>query len=181
MALQRCTAWPQAHSRGENNEGGPPARGSLPGGLATTLIPSLSLFREGLIPAHAGKTRRATKRAVRSRAHPRSRGENLVEKPNVVAGLGSSPLTRGKHDATLTPHEKSGLIPAHAGKTREGRKASDCARAHPRSRGENRRRLSLHLLPAGLIPAHAGKTLLGGRARAPSQAHPRSRGENCRA
>ena len=60
VALQRCTAWPQAHSRGENNEGGPPARGSLPGGLATTLIPSLSLFREGLIPAHREDSDRAS-------------------------------------------------------------------------------------------------------------------------
>lgn len=38
--------------------GGPPARGSLPGGLAATLMRAVSLFREGLIPAYAGNTRR---------------------------------------------------------------------------------------------------------------------------
>ena len=41
----------------ENNEGGPPARGSLPGGLATTLVHTLALFRERLIPAHREKLR----------------------------------------------------------------------------------------------------------------------------
>lgn len=35
-----------------NDEGGPPARGSLPGGLAATLVRTLSLFRERLVPAY---------------------------------------------------------------------------------------------------------------------------------
>ena len=35
-----------------DNEGGPPARGSLPGGLAATLVRALALFRERVIPAH---------------------------------------------------------------------------------------------------------------------------------
>ena len=34
-----------------------PARGSLPGGLAATLIRALSLFQERLIPAHREKLR----------------------------------------------------------------------------------------------------------------------------
>lgn len=41
-----------------DDEGGSPARGSLPGGLAATLMRAVPLFREGLIPAHAGNTRR---------------------------------------------------------------------------------------------------------------------------
>ena len=52
------------------------------------------------------------------RAHPRSRGENLLANPSLIIGAGSSPLTRGKLVAEargLGPH---GLIPAHAGKTR---------------------------------------------------------------
>ena len=40
-----------------DNEGGPPARGSLPGGLAATPVRTLSLFRERLIPAHREKLR----------------------------------------------------------------------------------------------------------------------------
>lgn len=40
-----------------DDEGGPPARGSLPGGLAATLIRALALFQERLIPAHREKLR----------------------------------------------------------------------------------------------------------------------------
>lgn len=40
-----------------DDEGGSPARGSLPGGLAATLVRALSLFREHLIPAHRKKLR----------------------------------------------------------------------------------------------------------------------------
>ena len=40
-----------------DDDGGPPARGSLPGGLAATLVHALSLFQERLIPAHREKLR----------------------------------------------------------------------------------------------------------------------------
>ena len=40
-----------------DDEGGPPARGSLPGGLAATLVRALALFQERLIPAHREKLR----------------------------------------------------------------------------------------------------------------------------
>ena len=40
-----------------DDDGGPPARGSLPGGLAATLVRALSLFQERLIPAHREKLR----------------------------------------------------------------------------------------------------------------------------
>ena len=92
--------------------------------------------------------------------------------------MGSSPLTRGKHDARLAGEVLEGLIPAHAGKTgRDG--ASDPREpAHPRSRGENHgtyygtsgvpgsspltrgKRVAPPAPPISprLIPAHAGKT-----------------------
>ena len=50
----------------------------------------------GLIPAHAGKTRGWSMPCWRLRAHPRSRGENVVFPLLCVVALGSSPLTRGK-------------------------------------------------------------------------------------
>ena len=93
---------------------------------------------------------------------------------------------------------RTGLIPAHAGKTIARLSSGLCARAHPRSRGEN-----LHgaiplsavegsspltrgkLVPRhpgrehnGLIPAHAGKTGAHGGPSNRTGAHPRSRGEN---
>ena len=152
----------------------------------------------GLIPAHAGKTPAALTRSCRRRAHPRSRGENLVATAAVDAVCGSSPLTRGKHLGSCRCSRGVGLIPAHAGKT------SGCAChhvrswAHPRSRGENMAMasssstmrgsspLTRGKLPGwtgpgtrpGLIPAHAGKTHRGRPAPLCPRAHPRSRGEN---
>ena len=111
---------------------------------------------------------------------------------------GSSPLTRGKPVGRYPRSRASGLIPAHAGKTRGGRADPRDRRAHPRSRGENghlasgrvagqgsspltrgKHLSSPSLLPPGrLIPAHAGKTS-GERPRMGGvSAHPRSRGEN---
>ena len=53
-----------------------------------------------LIPAHAGKTRTAWAAPSTRRAHPRSRGENGYADNMLMACLGSSPLTRGKHFLT---------------------------------------------------------------------------------
>ena len=91
-----------------------------------------------------------------------------------------------------------GLIPAHAGKTRSGGGRPPDARAHPRSRGENRSRrerrpattgsspltrgkprgVAVFDNSEGLIPAHAGKTSYTLSRTALGRAHPRSRGEN---
>ena len=153
-----------------------------------------------LIPAHAGKTSRPRLRSRRARAHPRSRGENLVCAQEGQGSGGSSPLTRGKrstHDRRRTARR---LIPAHAGKTRPPPVSQSKPGAHPRSRGENPGQLGTgivgagsspltrgkrvpvisHTQVAGLIPAHAGKTQAGRPAWARRPAHPRSRGENTR-
>ena len=53
----------------------------------------------GLIPAHAGSTTLFTPRAVRGRAHPRSRGEHSGVSDTRRLPLGSSPLTRGARPA----------------------------------------------------------------------------------
>ena len=72
---------------------------------------------QGLIPAHAGKTRERFPRRERSEAHPRSRGENLRVSARPHGPQGSSPLTRGKREAGGQATERRRLIPAHAGKT----------------------------------------------------------------
>ena len=51
---------------------------------------------QGLIPAHAGKTRARRFSRRRPRAHPRSRGENTYSNVEQDWISGSSPLTRGK-------------------------------------------------------------------------------------
>ena len=156
--------------------------------------------RERLIPAHAGKTctRCGARRATR--AHPRSRGENQVMVMTRVCRVGSSPLTRGKRPLRDRDRAKGGLIPAHAGKTRRPQGCGRTREAHPRSRGENVRRLwrrgrrwgsspltrgkpLTHPLKGrnnGLIPAHAGKTSRQASTPTCPRAHPRSRGENRR-
>ena len=155
-------------------------------------------FTGGLIPAHAGKTCGTTPLPRSRRAHPRSRGENVMGSLLVMGGSGSSPLTRGKH--TMTTYRRKGfrLIPAHAGKTRHGPPTAPPQTAHPRSRGENgsdqvgsqppggsspltRGKRVLDVCEEalrGLIPAHAGKTRRRSVSISPRAAHPRSRGEN---
>ena len=71
----------------------------------------------GLIPAHAGKTRRRWRGGACGRAHPRSRGENILATCDRMLELGSSPLTRGKRWSESPWIDFGGLIPAHAGKT----------------------------------------------------------------
>ena len=191
-------------SRGENAPSGrrldrpsgssPLTRGKL--GLATHAeVPT------GLIPAHAGKTYRVKSENSAGGAHPRSRGEN--EKAGIPAqlGSGSSPLTRGKRGPPGRWRGRSGLIPAHAGKTLLESKLELLKRAHPRSRGENSSGRGCPGTPGGsspltrgkhvgeiaardhrgLIPAHAGKTPIVFEAANRCRAHPRSRGENASA
>ena len=151
-----------------------------------------------LIPAHAGKTSTSPPTGMCSRAHPRSRGENLIVDRPANPQAGSSPLTRGKPSRRRTGRPRGGLIPAHAGKTRQHHAPRRAHRAHPRSRGENWNvwcasppphgsspltrgkpvEASVERCSGRLIPAHAGKTA-GQRGRYRRRAaHPRSRGEN---
>ena len=138
--------------------------------------PMQALIR--LIPAHAGKTFLVVRGGDTAPAHPRSRGENPTRLTAVEADRGSSPLTRGKRCESANRRCASGLIPAHAGKTRCRRGCRAPSGAHPRSRGENCAQLSPMTLSQGsspltrgklgkglgyqgggrLIPAHAGKT-----------------------
>ena len=179
----RVYAYRRAHprSRGENR---PPVRsraswaGSSP--LTRGKLPRWSqpATRRGLIPAHAGKTLACVWVGEVCRAHPRSRGENLIAGLIDLVNCGSSPLTRGKRADHGHGPGRGGLIPAHAGKTAVRATSQGRAGAHPRSRGENpassryrktvrgsspltrgKRGDDISLdPPLGLIPAHAGKT-----------------------
>ena len=133
---------------------------------------------DGLIPAHAGKTRIPRRARGVHRAHPRSRGENHRLKVDGGGRIGSSPLTRGKLASGGGVCGQERLIPAHAGKTSSRRRSPTMRRAHPRSRGENLEdhcgtvclkgsspltrgkpdATKARTIAGGLIPAHAGKT-----------------------
>ena len=170
-------------SRGENH--GPPSwtpgtPGSSPLTRGKHESLGLGLDRDGIIPAHAGKTPVSGLTYPATWDHPRSRGENSrVSRPRPPL-TGSSPLTRGKPVDLLLRGALQGIIPAHAGKTSSVQAAAPPMRDHPRSRGENRYdphapfpvRGSSPLTRGkrrsgepfrrgrGIIPAHAGKTVL---------------------
>ena len=199
----RLMASKRAHprSRGENSTPRPASRWTTGSSPLTRGKPRRTPTRgrtRGLIPAHAGKTLGYPVEGGPRRAHPRSRGENCRFCACRARLNGSSPLTRGKHRRTQRHCLGRGLIPAHAGKTIGLRPFSVGHRAHPRSRGENRRygggrcgrrgsspltrgKLSGWIgvmVPVGLIPAHAGKTEGVPVVLDLQGAHPRSRGEN---
>ena len=147
-------------SRGENVLGshvGPVEHGSSPltRGKRKTFEGNLLIL--GLIPAHAGKTRRRGRSQQLSWAHPRSRGENACVGSEDVVGVGSSPLTRGKLGLEDCGGLLDRLIPAHAGKTYGGARKYDRGGAHPRSRGENSAMASLASLFGGSSPLTRGK------------------------
>ena len=161
-------------------------------------MPSAVDNQRRLIPAHAGKTSIRSRRSMTPEAHPRSRGENEDLRAMIDANDGSSPLTRGKRCARGRRRARDGLIPAHAGKTRETAFLTGATTAHPRSRGENGEAQVQDRLVEGsspltrgkpgttgpprrwsrLIPAHAGKTRSESQRSWSRRAHPRSRGEN---
>ncbi len=131
-----------------------------------------------LIPAYAGSTRVAEFLQAHWGAHPRSRGEHQGKLVRSTHPGGSSPLTRGALWGGWNRTNPPGLIPAHAGSTRQTYLASPQYRAHPRSRGEHTTTrfdalkprgsspltrgalplINLDELDVGLIPAHAGST-----------------------
>ena len=179
----RPVAWAHPRSRGENLARSR-AKRRLPGSSPLTRgklsQPQQVRHRQGLIPAHAGKTLSLQAYYPLPGAHPRSRGENEAGDEKGSTFDGSSPLTRGKR----------------LGRSRR----SFPRRAHPRSRGENTAQLAANGVKDGsspltrgkrvcgdplsvchgLIPAHAGKTRRRPAPCGRNRAHPRSRGENRR-
>ena len=201
-AQEIATQWP-AHPRacGENEapiDKRGRAVGSSPRMRGKRALTLETVYRCGLIPAHAGKTITKLKMLFERWAHPRACGENLSVNGNGVRCKGSSPRMRGKLSAARPATSNIGLIPAHAGKTRSLCCDRSAYWAHPRACGENSARGRRASIPRGssprmrgkpwrngrkdrrrrLIPAHAGKTAYGLAHPKQSRAHPRACGEN---
>ena len=177
------TSAARAHprSRGENyryalNPGS--SSGSSPLTRGKLITHEVNIANLGLIPAHAGKTSKPSCRRAWLKAHPRSRGENFPGARSPLHGAGSSPLTRGKLFICSVSMRRTGLIPAHAGKTLSLTwQAYRPAGSSPLTRGKPEWR-EMSTSDAGLIPAHAGKTKSSAQDSVEQGAHPRSRGEN---
>ena len=150
----------------------PRMRGSLP---PRCILPS----PRGIIPAHAGLTRRGPSSAAGRKDHPRACGAHPFFDPELPLDLGSSPRMRGSLTAMRTPLMQPGIIPAHAGLTIGVEAAWLVWRDHPRAcgahfenpsqmcynrgssprmRGSPGRQVSVQEF-TGIIPAHAGLTM----------------------
>ena len=152
----------------------------------------------GITPAHAGKTTTRKNRKKKKRDHPRACGENRLDEKPYGEFKGSPPRMRGKRFSRNNKRRRSGITPAHAGKTKRMRKIWLRAWDHPRACGENTglfwskafnegspprmrgkhgddyRLTSVY----GITPAHAGKTFSSLFNRQTVGDHPRACGEN---
>ena len=92
--------------------------GSSPLARGTLQTAGDSGHKKGLIPARAGNTPPPRLSWTLPRAHPRSRGEHIVQAAISLAPAGSSPLARGTLEVCRLVLRGRGLIPARAGNTR---------------------------------------------------------------
>ena len=135
--------------------------------------------------------------ALRSRDHPRLRGEKCKFAPNTLTTQGSPPLTRGKVHLPFRPDVPRRITPAYAGKSHSTDSDESSTRDHPRLRGEKfaskdffkpkpgsppltRGKASqaiIHMLDPGITPAYAGKSCRILPAVSCNEDHPRLRGE----
>ena len=134
---------------------------------------------------------------VRTKAHPRMRGEGAPGRDQIDPHAGSSPHARGGPHGVGLERVDVRLIPACAGRAVRCGPGPGWDGAHPRMRGEgnvdgedftNNRGSSPHArgglgvqdggaLGDRLIPACAGRAVQSHRNTPPSTAHPRMRGE----
>ena len=150
------------------------------------------------IPARAGNTLQCHSISRFAPVHPRSRGEHGHHSNRSSGPAGSSPLARGTLDHRHAQPHVQRFIPARAGNTPGGGRASRRTPVHPRSRGEHIIRCSLSRTrlgssplargtrlsvlpsprPERFIPARAGNTATPMQRSTPRAVHPRSRGEH---
>ena len=155
-------------------------RGSSPRMRGTRGVIDAAHFITGIIPAHAGNTWQADTCGQLGRDHPRACGEHYDGRKSFYGKAGSSPRMRGTHALALAEGARTGIIPAHAGNTRDRLCTAGASRDHPRACGEHR---TSCLVPdtnqgssprmrgtpgsgctgskhPGIIPAHAGNTMM---------------------
>ncbi len=154
--------------------------------------------RGGLIPARGETTPPLRCRRTWSRAHPRSRGDDVGTNEDDPQHPGSSPLAGRRLVAVGGGGVGLGLIPARGETTARGTPDRCRGRAHPRSRGDDdeiwgRNRLFYGSSPLagrrptlpvgtvsgqGLIPARGETTKPLAATSRSRGAHPRSRGDD---
>ena len=112
-------------------EGSPPrVRGKL-------CRQNFHLFRVGVTPACAGKTRSRRRAAFSIRDHPRVCGENIAGSLDEAHTEGSPPRVRGKPIWVFHGFLPLRITPACAGKTVQSFSCKEFSQDHPRVCGEN--------------------------------------------
>ena len=110
--------------------GSPPRmRGKAPGVVANS--PGA-----GITPAHAGKRCINARLQLTGQDHPRACGEKEGKTVVIPNGLGSPPRMRGKAIAYRKVEGKTGITPAHAGKSSRRKSGESEFWDHPRACGE---------------------------------------------
>ena len=89
----------------------------------------------GIIPAHAGLTRPRSWMIACLRDHPRACGAHYRFNPVRAVRRGSSPRMRGSLSAISMQYNADGIIPAHAGLTKNDKSSYLYSRDHPRACG----------------------------------------------
>ena len=115
--------------------------------------------REGITPAHAGKTLLLKRLRTERRDHPRACGENRRASRPRPLNPGSPPRMRGKLMFRVPRRARVGITPAHAGKTSTKCFTTSACRDHPRACGENSFQLCKHLQQPGSPPRMRGKQI----------------------
>ena len=112
------------------------ACGSSPRARGTAFLNEVEKMKGRFIPAGAGNSQTAMRRAPRTPVHPRGRGEQDVY-GNASYGInGSSPRARGTEKNLVAGWSRKRFIPAGAGNSRSLGMASATMAVHPRGRGE---------------------------------------------
>ncbi len=151
----------------------------------------------GTIPARAGSSVRVGPPSVRSRDHPRTRGEQAARARRAIDRRGPSPHARGAVKEVDENGLRLGTIPARAGSSLNSPERRHPQGDHPRTRGEQQcHRVgspaewgpSPHAPGAaadqlraaavwGTIPARAGSSRRRGERQPRQRDHPRTRRE----
>ncbi len=91
----------------------------------------------GSIPACAGTTAPRSSSSAPTRVHPRVRGDHHQRLHKRCPKVGPSPRARGPRLRRHLRNDPLGSIPACAGTTRISLRIEQCARVHPRVRGDH--------------------------------------------
>ncbi len=167
--------------RGEHTRHGMPIRslsGSSPRARGTLVRVSLCDYRQRVIPACAGNTRRPGSEGRPAAGHPRVRGEHMRALIVCTSADGSSPRARGTLDEQHVQAVVVRVIPACAGNTSAASAGTRRRSGHPRVRGEHRQGAAELAHVERVIPACAGNTRFAEMLLGILRGHPRVRGEH---